>query len=956
MPSLGESLQEAVSQKQVPPQDWFSLDFQPLVAESIRKVYLAFRIDPAALYKYQKYLGRNNVRQGNICLWLLAALADAAQEELERQAREDQAVELPEGSPFQALHDRGGLPDYPFAQAGNEPTWQTNSAFQANPDSRFRSAQGRPELDNASAPTAAQVANGVRQNAQTDGVIPIDSETSNSAGPRADAFEANLAAKDSVFQARRQRQLLPAAEVPSRQQEGETINPILFGSVSKDAGELPPGVAVPRTVEGRPEAPGESRQDIAVLTPLRRPRRTHSSPHLSADAGAVSAASIGKIKESERKHIESMKLSFAVNGYLEDFITWAAKVLQRALHLDAGEKAELLLPMLQDSVKERLVGRQILVNPESPEQIFAELRHEFPPRHDQLLIDLTECAMAQNESATAFIHRAQAIFVKNQVPLPTTQSKMMAVYMKGTASFIKHCRDSCHMRQTLLQGLGAERDPGMTWDHLQNLAREYDSSRALMNGVYKGRSSEVSKLGSGQIRESRTRSGRTLAIAEPAASQERGRPQQRDEHERRDRTRTPGSARSADSNRSWKSSGGTAYRGHRSPHGDRSPRTPMGPAGHTPFRKTPVTGPPMTSRPPVSSVNLSSGINYIEMNLVSALKVQQIESLDANPIVFSTLPGHCLKDETASVSVNAAAAGHSSKRPNLPEGIAQEDLDRDNEPLNLPEAMRRGLRKIQDLPVQNPYAKILNAQFMLTFRQLAGLCLDDEFASICQMLIQASLRKEQRQELTATTVSAVDILQMAIRELPICRMHADAQPMNIPGSDDICCAVAGPSRQLTMSVIHMVELPALLDDNSTQRRLFRLDSGAAISCISQEAFARDRKWLLSHGTLHRLLTPMTLSGFAAAHSKVDMVLEGVKFRVGNARYEHNFLIVPRLVCGYLVGQDFMVAYDVAIMLSKKVAVIGVPPEEWVGATSYVPYQDIDVGFVKETAVLEVGAS
>ncbi len=50
--------------------------------------------------------------------------------------------------------------------------------------------------------------------------------------------------------------------------------------------------------------------------------------------------------------------------------------------------------------------------------------------------------------------------------------------------------------------------------------------------------------------------------------------------------------------------------------------------------------------------------------------------------------------------------------------IGAGSLHTDNEPLNLPEAMRRGLRQVQNLPVNNPYAKLLGAQFMMSFRQL----------------------------------------------------------------------------------------------------------------------------------------------------------------------------------------------------------------------------------------------
>ncbi len=519
MPSLGESLREVVGRTRIPPQEWFSTDFQPLVVESIRKVYHAFRIDPAPLYTYERYLGRGNVRQGNICLWILAALADSAQEELEKQEREDRAVQLPEGSPFEALHQRGGLPADQPDQDGNEPAWQTNSAFQANPDSRFRPAQDRSGRLEPSAEVAARETNSDRPRAYSEQLPePTNREPTNPAGSRDAVFEANIAARDAVFQTRRARTLFPAAEAPSQPQVVEPSNgSILFGSVSRAGTGPPSGSAQANTEEGRPEGPSEPHQNVAVLTPLRRPQRSHSSPHLSADAGMASAANIGKIKESERRHVESLKLSFGLDSYLDDFVARAAKALQRALHLDAGEKAELLLPMLQNEVTQRLVGRQELITPESPEQIFQVLRNEFPPRFDQNLVDLSGCAMGSKESATAFVHRAKQVFVRNQVPLPIEHSKILAVYMNGTPGFVKHCQDSIQTRKIMRQGEVTAKDPLMNWGQLQDFARDFDSSRALMNGI-KGRSTEATRLGSGQIQDTKLRSGRTLAVTEPAVT------------------------------------------------------------------------------------------------------------------------------------------------------------------------------------------------------------------------------------------------------------------------------------------------------------------------------------------------------------------------------------------------------------------------------------------------------
>ena len=78
--------------------------------------------------------------------------------------------------------------------------------------------------------------------------------------------------------------------------------------------------------------------------------------------------------------------------------------------------------------------------------------------------------------------------------------------------------------------------------------------------------------------------------------------------------------------------------------------------------------------------------------------------------------------------------------------------------------MRRGFKRVQNLPVQSPYAKILNAHFYMTFRQLAGLCMDEDFVKICKDLIDVSLRSSQRQDTRDSSAAAVAIFQMAFRD------------------------------------------------------------------------------------------------------------------------------------------------------------------------------------------------
>ena len=423
-------------------------------------------------------------------------------------------------------------------------------------------------------------------------------------------------------------------------------------------------------------------------------------------------------------------------------------------------------------------------------------------------------------------------------------------------------------------------------------------------------------------------------------------------------------------------SGTSAPGSHRSDRSTDSRRNAdgsrRGPAGSTPssngkktfFEKTrPGRSGGTSAQGPNVSLMQIIGLNWIRVNLISSLKTSaQDDATDLDPIIISTLPGHCLHDSPATDQIPRGSAGVNvaTRRPNLPEGLTNEELDADNQPLNLPEAVRRGLRNVQNLPVHKPYGKLLNAQFMLSFRQVAGLTLDDEFRNICKMLLELSLKREARNDTVATTRAAVEIickLQLAFSELPFARMSLDRVPVSSSEEniDAQACSLA-PTSKLSLSLVHMAGMRACLDDTLKVNRLLKMDSGAAVSCISQDALRRDLKYLVPPGraTLHKLLTPMTLIGFASGHTKVTQALEGVQLIIGQAKCTHNFLVVPGLVCDYLIGQDFMEAYDMRLNLVDKMATMGVTQTEWLGSeASYVCYQDVNIVFVSDEVHLDV---
>ena len=344
-------------------------------------------------------------------------------------------------------------------------------------------------------------------------------------------------------------------------------------------------------------------------------------------------------------------------------------------------------------------------------------------------------------------------------------------------------------------------------------------------------------------------------------------------------------------------------------------------------------------------------MNVIGVNLIKSIEWAAHDAVtDDKPIVISTLH-HIQPSMMSEVSISS-----SNKRGNLPEGVSQEELDADREPLNLPEAMRRGLRQVQNLPIQNPYAKLLSAQFMLTFRQLAGLCMDEEFRDVCKQLLELSLKRDARQETVASSRAAVTILRVALADLPHAKLQPGMRIVPTPSQDSeaIPAGVHNiiPQDRLIMAIVGMAKVEAFLDERCSVQQYLKLDSGAAISCLSHAALIRDRDILLMHGTLHKLLTPMILSGFSQGHTQVTMAVEAVNLTIGKARYTHNFLVVPNLICDYLIGQDFMATYDLRVNVMEKTAMLGIVEEEWLGpAGEYQPYQDIDLLLSDDRAVL-----
>ena len=388
-----------LSHTRAPPREWFSRDIHPVVVDTILKTYRAYRIDPAGLWKYERYLGRYNVRDGNILLWVVAALGESAQVELGKQARRDLAVDLSADSPFSTLQTQGS------------PLVSANPA--APPEQTAESPLEKGQLSDQQL-THERIAN--------------------VAGQDHGRFGSSIAAREVLIPARHDPDD-PAKNVHleadrSPNHSGEQ------NSTSEPFGSAP-----------QPETMRPARLAVGNTGSLTGP---HLPSHSSSDIHGLSVKDISKMQASQTRRILAMDIQFGLTDYLDDFIVRTDRCFRRgAAYLDDCEKAELLLTMLTSEVKQRLIGRKALVTPENPEQVYDMLRHEFPPRHGQCLLDLEALTMHEEESAIDFVQKAQMVYVQNQVPLPNVRSSIMSVYMRGTIGFIKHCRYVMLMHSTL---------------------------------------------------------------------------------------------------------------------------------------------------------------------------------------------------------------------------------------------------------------------------------------------------------------------------------------------------------------------------------------------------------------------------------------------------------------------------------------------------------------------------
>ena len=935
---------------QFPPDSWWSPLIPPDTREAVASIFHDNRLDPGYLYSWEHKLGARASIFGNKSNYILSAIYQASrQRRRELDSQEDLSLEA--DNPMFGLASRrrqqGSVAETPFATA--LPAWRMNTAFGGTPGVEGRVQRslssamdairegGRLSIGNDSAQEdLRQVLHDNPSNrvvpAQTNAQTITDSGSGAIAGqsldPQADSHAERVAERQQWSDR------LAARQHPAVQNAAaESTSVAIQGDPSRPLESAQLALAPINTQQmAGPQSDAQTRSQHVVtseaVTPAgRRIIRTQSSPNLTI-------VDLGRVTDSQRRAINDRKLRFTSRTYLLTFIENVEKAFQKATHLSMEERAEALAGMLDEEVKERLADRAEVVNPVDPEQIFQVLRTEFPPRLAELTIALQTARMADEESAYKFISRCKQLFQSHQAPFPDRHSDMLRVYMGGTRSFITFCQERHESRLDHLHHDGhLDSDYAMGWSEFQNWARLYDSKISMNAQVRDARRStrETKALAVNDTSLPKTRSGtvRGNVSAVDTDDERRGRSNRYRSESRHERS----ASRSKSAGyRSASSYGSEGERGRRTfeKRPFRNPsKSPGRYAGSTPrrgrdFQKTiPGKQDGKNDGPQVSMIQAVE-LNWINVNLLDTQRnLANLQEIDPRPIVISTLPAQVIRQNSACADVCAVG-----RRPNNPEPVAQEDLE-DTEPLNLPEAMRRGLRQVQNLPVQNPYAKILNSNFYLTLRQLAGLCLDEQWQSICRQLLEVSLQREGRNQTAVSARVAADIFKIALADLPHNRIAPDRVSIRSPELPTQLCA-AEVGQKLDVSIVRMTELQVYVDDQQRQQRTFKLDSGASVSCISAACFEHDKSHLLRHGKAHTLLTPMTLSGFASAHTRVSTIVESPQFVIGNAACRHTVLVVPGLVCDYMLGQDFMMAYDMQVDLREQQVSMGVPQDEWIG--------------------------
>ncbi|KAK9822743.1 hypothetical protein WJX74_002548 [Apatococcus lobatus] len=189
-----------------------------------------------------------------------------------------------------------------------------------------------------------------------------------------------------------------------------------------------------------------------------------------------------RAKASQRRDVIDKTIRFQPGlTYLHDFIEVTSGLLQSKHFLEDKEKAQLLVHMLDNSVKDKLKGDARIINSSHPAQVFELLRNTYPVNQQQLSTELAGITQGIKQDAAPFIDGIKAKYIMHGVPLPTMHSQYLTMHLKFNTKFSQHMQnydnqvtfDRQKNKQPAAQDEASGSDPEQH-DHAQS-EEEYES-------------------------------------------------------------------------------------------------------------------------------------------------------------------------------------------------------------------------------------------------------------------------------------------------------------------------------------------------------------------------------------------------------------------------------------------------------------------------------------------------
>ena len=408
--------------------------------ETYRIIYRAYRIDTAPVWYQEEILGRRSTVSGNVLTYVASAMLASALE-VERLEEAEDTATLEEDHPLFSLlsqRSQGGYHDAPLAPASQS---EPQQPFTIHTNLTYSQRRLAAAFRGVSAPSGQPLQ--IRTNIPRGDDTGTEEET---------LFERNLAQRarvlgqrpsaadagayhptEPVQQATRATEVAP--HISTRTGEPQLLSgggPVLqvaqenlMGNTAQEASGLPSATGANEAVTATrnsvllsaSDIPGAVTQSVIPVetetgqTPRSRPPvRSNSSPNLTINTSQVtrgtSELDLEKLRSAQRQHVNSLRITFSVDDYLIDFLKRVERAMTRAPALTEEMRAELVVTMLSKPVRDRLVGRQAIVHPNSVEEVVNCLKTEFQPRPDQLLITLRSLSMAATQTATQFVAEA----------------------------------------------------------------------------------------------------------------------------------------------------------------------------------------------------------------------------------------------------------------------------------------------------------------------------------------------------------------------------------------------------------------------------------------------------------------------------------------------------------------------------------------------------------------------